>query len=247
DRASADADSPPLRASLPIVQEDAVAASATMDLEAGANDSLQTQSQAGNALTAAEVGEPADAGASASVNEPVPGEPFAPAQAEPGRNLDVTPIVDWLGSAYLIIAGIFLCRWLLSHVALWRLLRGARRAPAEINVLFRTVARGRSSRPRLLVSRRLKVPVSCGLWRPTVVVPESLCASDARDVLRWVFEHELTHLERRDAWACQLAGLAEIVYFYVPWFWWLRRQVRLCQEYIADAAAARAACHPADY
>src|SRR5207247_770115 len=24
----------------------------------------------------------------------------------------------------------------------------------------------------------------------------------------------------------------------LPWFWWLRRQVRLCQEYVADAAAA---------
>jgi membrane-associated protease RseP (regulator of RpoE activity) len=32
----------------------------------------------------------------------------------------------------------------------------------------------------------------------------------------------------------------------MPWFWWLRRQVSLCQEYLADAAATRL-CGPADY
>jgi beta-lactamase regulating signal transducer with metallopeptidase domain/membrane-associated protease RseP (regulator of RpoE activity) len=246
DRTLAEADSPPSPPLL-TVPGDAVVASAAIDLEAGANDPLATQPQAANALTAAHAGDLAQAVASSPVHKPVASEPFVPAQAESSHNLDVRPIVNWLGSAYLIIAWIFLCRWLLSHVALWRLLRGARRAPAEINLLFRTMARGRLSRPRLLVARRLKVPISCGLWRPTVIVPESLCASDARNMLRWVFAHELTHLERRDAWACQLAGLAQIVYFYVPWFWWLRRQVRLCQEYIADAAAARAARQPEDY
>src|SRR5262249_27256621 len=32
-----------------------------------------------------------------------------------------------------------------------------------------------------------------------------------------------------------------------PWFWWLRRQIRLCQEYVADARAAGHAASPADY
>src|SRR5262249_20859652 len=58
---------------------------------------------------------------------------------------------------------------------------------------------------------------------------------------------ELTHLERRDAWGCLLFGLAQALYYYLPWFWWLRRQVRLCQEYVADAAAARQAGQPAEY
>ena len=33
-------------------------------------------------------------------------------------------------------------------------------------------------------------------------------------------------------------GLAQVVYFFVPWFWLLKREVRLCQEYLADAAVA---------
>src|SRR5262249_52694427 len=46
---------------------------------------------------------------------------------------------------------------------------------------------------------------------------------------------------------CLLFGLAQVVYFFVPWLWALRRRVRLCQEYVADAAAVAEAGSPADY
>src|SRR4029079_19202798 len=47
-----------------------------------------------------------------------------------------------------------------------------------------------------------------------------------------------SHVEGRDAWTWNLACLAELVLFYQPLFWWLRRQLRLCQDYLADARAA---------
>ncbi len=43
---------------------------------------------------------------------------------------------------------------------------------------------------------------------------------------------------RRLDW--NLACLAGLVLFYQPLFWWLRRQLRLCQDYLADARAAAA-------
>ena len=46
--------------------------------------------------------------------------------------------------------------------------------------------------------------------------------------------------EGRDAWTWNLACLAGLVLFYQPLFWWLRRQLRLCQDYLADARAAAA-------
>jgi beta-lactamase regulating signal transducer with metallopeptidase domain len=152
----------------------------------------------------------------------------------------VAAIAGWLGIAYVVMASLLLGRWLLGHVTLNRLLRKARRAPAPVRSLFATMAASQRRLPRLLVSKRLCVPVSCGLWHPTVIVPSSLCRPNARQRLRWVLAHELTHLERRDAWSCLLFGLGQVLYFYLPWFWGLRRQVRLCQEYIADAAAGQA-------
>src|SRR5260370_42660705 len=65
--------------------------------------------------------------------------------------------------------------------------------------------------------------------------------------LRWVLAHELAHLRRRDAVGCLLFGLAGVVYYFVPWFWRLRRQVRLCREDVADAAAVTVAGAPEDY
>jgi hypothetical protein len=80
-----------------------------------------------------------------------------------------------------------------------------------------------------------------------VIVPAALCAPAQAQALRWVLTHELTHLRRRDAWSCLLFGLGQAVYFYVPWFWALRRRVRLCQEFIADAAVVRDNAPAPDY
>jgi len=159
---------------------------------------------------------------------------------------------------YGIGAAIHIGRWLLGYLALKQLLKAAEPAPRRVRRLFAEIA-GRGRRPRLLVSSRLRVPLSCGLFRPTIVLPASMLkglgeltppaqanpAQEAR--LRWVFAHELTHLKRRDAWSCLLFGLGQGLYFFWPWFWWLRRQVRLCQEYIADAAVVRQVGSAEDY
>jgi beta-lactamase regulating signal transducer with metallopeptidase domain len=141
-------------------------------------------------------------------------------------------------AAYLLIAAALGARWLLGQWALSRLLRQARPAASRIQQLFMSMAAGAVwPLPRLRLSQRLRAPVCFGLRRPAVLLPEPMeGAADAQ--LRWVFAHELTHLRRRDPWSSWGLGLAQAVYFFLPWFWWIRRQVRLCQEYVADAAAA---------
>jgi hypothetical protein len=146
-------------------------------------------------------------------------------------------MLPWLVLAHAVGAAFLLSRWLLGHWALARLLRGATPAPPEVARLFEAM-RPAGRRARLLVARRLRVPLSFGLLRPTVVLPAALCVAPDLQKLRWVFAHELTHLERRDAWSALLFAVGQAVYFFLPWFGWLRRQVRLCQEYVADAAAA---------
>jgi beta-lactamase regulating signal transducer with metallopeptidase domain len=155
--------------------------------------------------------------------------------------------LTWTVLAYAVVSVCLLGRWLLGHLVLWRLLRASQPAPEAMNQVFQTMTGRQRRRPRLLVSRRLSVPLSCGLLRPCVIVPASLCDPNAVRTLRWVFAHELTHTGRGDAWSCLLFGLGQALYFCFPWFWWLRRQVRLCQEYIADAAAAEQAADPEDY
>ncbi len=167
-----------------------------------------------------------------------PHSPLRPALSAAPETWNLVP---WLLGLYAAGSALLLGRWLLGHLGLARLLRSCQPAPAVVRELCTELC-GDQSLPRLLVSPRVRVPFSFGLLRPTIVLPLDLSEEKA---LRWVLAHELAHLERRDAWACLLFGLGQVVYFVLPWFWWLRRQVRLCQEYVADAQAA--AGQPEDY
>src|SRR5262245_8373364 len=173
---------------------------------------------------------------------PVVEVPARPADA--GLSLPAWPHV--VVGLYLAGAAWFLARFVRGCWQLARFLRSARPAPAAAwDVLEELCPRG--PLPRLLVSRRARVPLSCGLFRPTIVLPEALCQPDVGDVLRWSLAHELTHLRRRDALTSLLFGLGEVLFYCLPWYWSLRRRVRLCQEYVADAAAADVSGAAEDY
>jgi len=171
----------------------------------------------------------------------IPPQPVE-APTEPARSFDGWRLVPWLLGFYAVGSALLLGRWLLGYLALARLMRSAQSAPPAVRRLCAELC-GNRSLPRILVAPRVRVPFSFGLFRPTIVLPVDLTEETA---LRWVLSHELAHLERRDAWTCLLFALGQVVYFLLPWFWWLRRQVRLCQEYVADAVAASAG-QPEDY
>ena len=92
----------------------------------------------------------------------------------------------------------------------------------------------------LLESDRIALPYTYTWARPVILLPTTLCGGDEPVALRYVLAHEWSHVEKRDAWAWNLACLAGLVLFYQPLFWWLRRQLRLCQDYLADARAVAA-------
>lgn len=149
-------------------------------------------------------------------------------------------VVQLATAVYVSIVAAFLLRWMLGQWSLSRLRRDARPASPDARGLFvRMAGRKLWPQPLLGLSQRLSLPIAFGLRRPAVLLPEGFDVQADETTLRWVFAHELTHLRRRDPWSYWAVGLAQAVYFYVPWFWWVKRQIRLCQEYVADAAAAR--------
>lgn len=90
----------------------------------------------------------------------------------------------------------------------------------------------------LLESNRIALPFTYTWIRPVILLPAGLCDRDDSGALRDVLAHEWSHVEKRDAWTWNLACLSGLVLFYQPLFWWLRRQLRLCQDFLADARAA---------
>jgi hypothetical protein len=195
-----------------------------------------------------------EAPAEAPEEAPAPAPPAAPAEeahapvperAEaPARTWEVVPRA--LVRAYAVCAVLALGWWLLGHAALWWSVRDRASVPPVLEALFAEMTAG-GPRPRLVVSRRARVPFSYGALRPTLVMPARFAWEAPEGVLRWVLAHELAHLGRRDAVGGTLFGLGQGLFFFLPWFWWLRREVRLCQEYLADEAAAGAGGARADY
>ena len=128
--------------------------------------------------------------------------------------------------------------WLFGQVLLWRVTRAARPVPAEVRDVFLAIAGPAGERVRLFDTKNIALPFTYTLARPVILLPTSLADSTERDALRYVLAHEWSHVERRDSWAWNFASLAGSILFYQPLFWWLRRQLRLCQDYLADSRAA---------
>jgi beta-lactamase regulating signal transducer with metallopeptidase domain len=144
-----------------------------------------------------------------------------------------------LGSYFAVAAGLATW-WLIGQLLLWRVTRSARPVPEAIRAVFLGFAGPGSGRVVLLESDRIASPFTYTWRRPVILLPSSLCDGSEPGALRYVLAHEWSHVESRDALAWNLACLAGLVLFYQPLFWWLRRQLRLCQDYLADARAAAA-------
>lgn len=161
-------------------------------------------------------------------------ESLAPSTQPHARPLDVRLLI---AAAYLSGLGLMTLWWLTGMIGLRRVVRSARLADERCRSLLQTVAGPSAQKVRLLVSSRAGQPFTFGLRRPVIVLPEALAAGDQRR-LRWALAHEWSHVARGDSGSWSLVGVVRIVFFYQPLVWWLRSQLRLAQDYLADVAAA---------
>ena len=188
------------------------------------------------------------------------GQPSVPNQAD--RLLQPTPQPEtdtqgrstrsvslWQLARYVhaVIAGFLLSFWLLAIGALRRLRRRSPVAPQWIADLFREIAGPEGDRVRLLIDTQSNRVFAFGWLRPAIVLTVDLCRRANADSLRWSLAHEWSHVRRRDARAWHLVGLAGPLCFFQPAFWYLRRQLRLSQEHLADARGAAEAPTIEDY
>jgi beta-lactamase regulating signal transducer with metallopeptidase domain len=141
-------------------------------------------------------------------------------------------------AAYIAGAASLAAWWLTGQVLLVRLTRAARPAPAAVIGRFRAISSPAGARVRVLMSERIAVPLTFTWSRPVILLPARLCGDGKAAALQYALAHEWAHIERRDSLAWNLASVAGFVLFYQPLFWWLRRQLRLCQDYLADDRAA---------
>jgi beta-lactamase regulating signal transducer with metallopeptidase domain len=79
-------------------------------------------------------------------------------------------------------------------------------------------------------------PAVCGLFRPVILIPQSLVEGFSDKQLRAVLLHELIHVQRRDVWLNFLQSLLQIVYWWHPLLWLANARIRRVREEAVDDA-----------
>ncbi|HEV2972044.1 MAG TPA: M56 family metallopeptidase [Pirellulales bacterium] len=173
------------------------------------------------------------------------GNDLAPLRPAPERTVsrNRAPTRPWLEIAtwiYLLAAAAAVFWLLLGYALLARERWMAESPPAWLYRLFQSAALWSKGRlPRLVISRRCSRPLSWGMLRPMIALPERICHRTNRDQLRTILLHELGHVRRGDARGNLLFEIAFPLFYFHPLYWWLRREVRMAAELVADDWAAR--------
>ena len=140
----------------------------------------------------------------------------------------------------------FLVDRAIGKMRLRRLCRGATDAPESVYRAWTKIALSQGQSVRLLVSSEVDAPLVFGWLRPVVVMPFDLASksSSERDAC---LAHEWSHIERADLLTWHFVNLCQFVLWYQPAFWSLRRELRICQEFLADYRSATSAMESVEY
>jgi len=154
--------------------------------------------------------------------------PSAPAMAS---------VASWGTIALAVIAiGIALrLAWLaLGFIKLRRLRRAADLSqPAIVDADLQSAL---GTRADIRYSVALQQPVTFGIRRPLVLVPESV-RHQPPDIQRAVIGHELLHVKRRDwAWLV-VEEIAVCLFWFHPASWWLASRIQCAREEVVDELA----------
>jgi len=170
----------------------------------------------------------------------------AEATAPPIKTTDAQPAIvaspsniHWQGFVLLAWAGVAIALLLLlGQRALFvkDLIAQAHNAPAALQRALddARIQMGVKRKVRLKVSPNALSPAVCGLFIPTVLIPQNIPARLSPQDLQAVLLHELAHVRRGDLWVNLLQTLLQIVYFYNPFFWLANTMIRRVREKAVD-------------
>ncbi|MHC4124685.1 MAG: M56 family metallopeptidase, partial [Planctomycetota bacterium] len=77
-------------------------------------------------------------------------------------------------------------------------------------------------------------PSVCGLFRPTILIPQDLPGKLNSEHLKSILLHELAHIKRGDLWISLFQAILQIVYIYNPLLWIANAMIRKVREEAVD-------------
>lgn len=147
-------------------------------------------------------------------------------------------------------AGFVLLRILWGALGLRRVRRRADElADPEWRRRARTISRrmGGPERPPIRVSPEVSAPLTCGLLRPVLVLPQEALDEWSAERTEAVLVHELGHVVRRDVATHVLGRLACAFYWFHPLVWRAADRAATSREQACDDAVLRAGATASAY
>ena len=138
---------------------------------------------------------------------------------------------------WLVCAILFAAYFVIGYACMVRRFRGTRLAPQpSVDTLL---DRFRFSRdPRICMSNSHRAPLTFGVFRPTVLLPEDLPVGDAQFQL--ILAHELAHIRRKDCLRKLLLTVCLCLYWWNPLVWLMVWLANRDMELACDEAVLRA-------
>jgi len=187
------------------------------------------------------VNSPAELPPSETAFSPLPLAPLPP-PPPPALTLAAWSLLA-AGGGSLALLGWLILRW--RQVV--RTARAADEDPAYAPLLAEACQRTHcQSRVRVKITRATLSPAVCGLWRPVILLPQSLTETLAPEQLRAVLMHELMHVRRGDVWVNFAQALLQIIYWWHPLVWVANARIRRLREEAVDDAVMAALRDEAD-
>lgn len=153
-------------------------------------------------------------------------------------------LMTWLAGVMIVAL-----RMLVGTLSVWWIVRRAQ--PVEddswTSLMEFLVWQLELKRPvRLLESRGVSMPITCGMFRSVVLIPKGAdeWAEERRQV---VLSHELAHVKRRDCLTQMLAQLACALYWFNPLIWIAARRLRVERELACDDYVLSTGTRASDY
>ena len=162
---------------------------------------------------------------------PISGVAASPAGEAPARGESALP----LAALWLIGAGAACARQFVPYFRLRRrIMRLASEPDAALAAEFSDMYGG--GRLRLVQSAAAAVPMTMGIIRPVLVIPEG---SRPSEELRFALRHELEHYRRGDLALKWLAAIAVCLHWMNPAAYLASRRLSRCCELACDSAVVR--------
>jgi beta-lactamase regulating signal transducer with metallopeptidase domain len=97
---------------------------------------------------------------------------------------------------------------------------------------------GLKRKPTPVVTGSIRTPAVFGLFRPVLLMPVGYIRNLSRKDTEYLLLHELAHVKRGDLVTHSLYMCLQLVYWYNPLLWLVRRRLRHLRELCCDATVA---------